>query len=67
MLLHLEGTTIPNHGVAGNDGGKRTDTRGSINIPPTVRKNQGELVSIFVARDLDFSTVYRVQPSRSMP
>ncbi|PWC40985.1 hypothetical protein TSO352_00440 [Azospirillum sp. TSO35-2] len=37
--------------------------RGSIDIPPTLRKNQGELVSIFVARDLDFSTVYRVQPT----
>jgi len=32
----------------------------SINIRPTLRKNQGELVSIFVARDLDFSTVYQV-------
>lgn len=38
--------------------------RGSSNIPPTVRKNQGELVSIFVARDLDFSTVYQVGPAQ---
>lgn len=30
----------------------------SINIPPTLMKHQGELVSIFVARDLDFSGVY---------
>ena len=37
--------------------------RGSINISPTIRKNQGELVSILVARDLDFSTVYGVQPT----
>jgi type IV secretion system protein VirB10 len=32
----------------------------SINIPPTLLKHQGELVSIFVARDLDFSGVYRL-------
>lgn len=41
--------------------------RGSIDIPPTLRKNQGELVSVFVARDLDFSTVYRVQPTAAPP
>ena len=34
--------------------------RNSVNIRPTLTKNQGELVSIFVARDLDFSGVYSV-------
>ena len=37
--------------------------RGSIAIPPTIRKSPGELVSILVARDLDFSTVYGLLPS----
>lgn len=33
----------------------------SINIPPTLTKNQGELVNIMVARDLDFSNIYGLQ------
>ena len=32
--------------------------KNSINIPPTLYKNQGERISIFVARDLNFRKVY---------
>lgn len=37
----------------------------SGNIPPTLIKNQGERVSIFVARDLNFSQVYGVKREQS--
>jgi type IV secretion system protein VirB10 len=36
--------------------------KNSINIPPTLYKNQGERVGIYVARDLDFYSVYGLQP-----
>lgn len=35
--------------------------RQSGNIPPTLVKNQGERVSIFVARDLSFESVYGIK------
>ena len=34
--------------------------RNTINIAPTIHVNQGARVGIFVARDLDFSTVYDI-------
>ena len=33
----------------------------SINIPPTLYKNHGEQIGIYIARDLDFSSVYRIE------
>ncbi len=33
----------------------------SINIPPVLRKNQGEEVAIFVANDLNFAGVYQLR------
>jgi type IV secretion system protein VirB10 len=37
-----------------------TALQSTINIPPTLTRNQGANVSIFVARDLNFSTVYKL-------
>lgn len=36
----------------------RVTLESSINIPPTLYKNQGERIAIFVARDLNFQGVY---------
>ena len=38
-----------------------TALQNSINIPPTLTKNQGETVALIVAHDLDFSDVYKLQ------
>lgn len=36
--------------------------KSTISIPPTLYKNQGERISIFVARDLSFDSVYDIKP-----
>ena len=38
-----------------------TALEAQINIPPTLKKNQGDSVSIFVARNLDFSNLYKLE------
>lgn len=49
------------YGATAGRGAAAEAIRNSVNIPPVLRKNQGEEVSIFVARDLDFSGVYDVR------
>jgi len=55
-----EGSTTVNTGQASQV--VNSILQDSINLPPIIRKHQGDLVSIFVKQDLDFSTVYGLTP-----
>lgn len=57
-----KGQTINFSGTAESTQDMATEAlKNTINIPPTLYKNQGEKVGIYIARDLDFSSVYDVR------
>lgn len=39
----------------------KTTLDNSINIPPTLYKNQGEIITLIVGQDIDFSNIYQLR------
>ncbi|HFK4316570.1 TPA: TrbI/VirB10 family protein, partial [Klebsiella aerogenes] len=39
----------------------RTTLENSINIPPTLYKNQGEIINLITGEDIDFSNIYTLK------
>ncbi len=79
LLSVVQGSLQAGTALAGSSGGgsgtyfnsfqsngsevSNTALQATINIPPTLEKNQGDNVNIFVVRDLDFSDIYNLRVS----
>ncbi len=61
-IASQHGGTYLNFGTG--QGAATEALQNTINIPPTLRKNQGEVVAVMAARDLDFSDVYSLRLAR---
>ena len=59
-LQSRSGTVVVN--PSGAEGVMTEVLRGTINIPPTVVKRQGDRIQVLVARDIDFRSVYDLAP-----
>jgi type IV secretion system protein VirB10 len=55
------GTLIVN--PSGTQGVMTEVLKGTVSIPPTVRKLEGDRIQVLVARDLDFRSVYELRSS----
>ncbi len=52
---------FPNTTAAGSNLAEKV-LEATINIPPLLYQNQGSIVGVYVARDVDFSKVYSLEP-----